>query len=127
MLFGNGFIGGLGGLASMLGLMMQIGIVAIIGYLLWTWWQRRSQPALASGPALRDANSGNPRSPMSSAIRVRRRGLRRRQRRRRAATRAAGTDEVGLAPDDFNAFEKMLGDVQTAYSDEDLARAAQQR
>ena len=38
-------------LASMLGLLLQIGIIALIGYLVWTWWQRRSQPALASGPA----------------------------------------------------------------------------
>jgi predicted lipid-binding transport protein (Tim44 family) len=123
MLFGHGFMGGLGGgFASMLGLMLQIGIVALIGYLLWTWWQRRNQPALASGPALRDANSGNPGSPMSfgnsgfggagfgggSGVPA-------------SATRASGTDEVGLSPDDFNAFEKILTDVQTAYSAEDLA------
>ena len=123
MLFGNGFLGGLGGgFASMLGLMLQIGIVAIIGYLLWTWCQRRSQPALASGPALRDANSGS-RSPMSfgnsgfggagfgggSGVPA-------------STTRASGTDEVGLTPDDFNAFEKILTDVQAAYSAEDLAR-----
>jgi predicted lipid-binding transport protein (Tim44 family) len=38
------------------------------------------------------------------------------------AARASGTDEVGLTPDDFNAFEKILTDVQTAYSAEDLAR-----
>jgi len=124
MLFGNGFMGGLGGgFASMLGLMLQIGIVALIGYLLWPWWQRRNPPALASGPALRDANSGNPGSPMSfgnsgfggagfgggSGVPA-------------TATRASGTDEVGLSPDDFNDFEKILTDVQAAYSTEDLAR-----
>src|SRR5215813_2983177 len=49
-----GFLGGLFGFASMLGLMLQIGLIVIIGYLVWTWWQRRSQPAMASGPALRD-------------------------------------------------------------------------
>ena len=38
--------------------------VVLIGYLLWTWWQRRSQPALASGPALRDDHSGNSRAPL---------------------------------------------------------------
>jgi predicted lipid-binding transport protein (Tim44 family) len=133
MLFGHGFMGGLGGgFASMLGLMLQIGIVAIIGYLLWTWWQRRNQPALASGPALRDSNSGNPRSPMSlgnagfggagfgaagfgggSGVPA-------------SAARASGTDEVGLTPDDFNAFEKILTEVQTAYSAEDLARLRKQ-
>jgi predicted lipid-binding transport protein (Tim44 family) len=36
--------------------------------------------------------------------------------------RSSGTDEVGLTPDDFNAFEKILGEVQSAYSAEDLAR-----
>jgi predicted lipid-binding transport protein (Tim44 family) len=39
-----------------------------------------------------------------------------------STTRASGTDEVGLTPDDFNAFEKILTDVQAAYSAEDLAR-----
>src|SRR5256885_1354172 len=58
MLFGHGFLGGLGGFASLLGLMLQIGIIVIVGYLLWTWWQRRTQPALASGPALRGYQGG---------------------------------------------------------------------
>src|SRR5260221_443859 len=117
MLFGHGLLGGLGGFASMLGLMLQIGIVVIIGYLLWTWWQRRTQPALASGPALRDYASGSARpqmgfggcsgAPASSA-------------------RASGTDEVGLTPDDFNAFEKILVEVQSAYGAEDLARLRRQ-
>src|SRR5947207_14796632 len=57
MLFGHGLFGGLGGFASMLGLMLQIGIIVLIGYLLWTWWQRRNQLALASGPSLRDYNT----------------------------------------------------------------------
>ena len=124
MLFGNGFMGGLGGgFASMLGLMLQIGIVAIIGYLLWTWWQRRNQPALASGPALRDANSGNPGSPMSFGNSVfGGAGFGGGSGVPASATRASGTDEVGLSPDDFNDFEKILTDVQAAYSAEDLAR-----
>jgi predicted lipid-binding transport protein (Tim44 family) len=117
MLFGHGFLGGLGGVASMLGLMLQIGIVVIIGYLLWMWWQRRSQPALASGPALRDYAAGASRPQMgfgggSGAA--------------ASSTRASGTDEVGLTPDDFNAFEKILGEVQSAYSAEDLARLRRQ-
>jgi predicted lipid-binding transport protein (Tim44 family) len=112
MLFGHGFLGGLGGVASLLGLMLQIGLVAIVGYLLWTWWQRRNQPALASGPALRDYHSGNPRGPMGfggSGVPL-------------SKARASGTDEVGLGPDDFNTFEKVLGDAQAAYSAEDLGR-----
>jgi predicted lipid-binding transport protein (Tim44 family) len=117
LLFGHGLMGGLGGFASMLGLMLQIGIVVIIGYLLWTWWQRRNQPALASGPSLRDYNSGNAPSPMASVG-----GLGGGAVGAASAARASATDEVGLTPDDFNTFEKILGDVQAAYSAEDLAR-----
>jgi predicted lipid-binding transport protein (Tim44 family) len=113
MLFGHGFMGGLGGFASMLGLMLQIGIVVVIGYLLWTWWQRRNQPALASGPALRDYNSGNSRAAV---------GFGGGSGAPPSTARASGTDEVGLTPDDFNAFEKILDDVQSAYSAEDLGR-----
>src|SRR5919198_781483 len=111
MLFGHGFLGGLAGFASLIGLMLQIGLIAIIGYLVWTWWQRRSQPALASGPALRDYASGDSRPPMGFGGGA-----------PRSSARASGTDEVGLTPDDFNAFEKTLSDVQSAYSAEDLAR-----
>src|SRR6266700_6441285 len=110
MLFGHGLLGGLGGFASLLGLMLQIGIIVIVGYLLWTWWQRRTQPALASGPALRDYQGGlRPSMAFGGGAGA-------------SSARASGTDEVGLTPDDFNAFEKILGEVQSAYSAEDLAR-----
>ncbi len=41
LLLGGGLTGGLGGLASFLGLALQVGIIALIGWLLFTWWQRR--------------------------------------------------------------------------------------
>src|SRR6266404_2230115 len=51
MLFGHGLFGGLGGLASFFGLILQIGLVLIIGGFLWKMWQRRQQqPAYAGGP-----------------------------------------------------------------------------
>jgi predicted lipid-binding transport protein (Tim44 family) len=115
MLFGQGFLGGLAGFASMIGLMLQIGIIVIIARLAWTWWQRRSQPqpALASGPALRDYASASSRSATGFGLGG---GA------ARSSARASGTGEVGLTPEDFNAFEKALSDVQSAYSAEDLAR-----
>ena len=54
LLLGGGLTGGLGGLASFLGLALQIGIIVLIGWLLFSWWQRRNQPATAMGPSLRD-------------------------------------------------------------------------
>ncbi len=113
LLFGHGLTGGLGGLASMLGLLLQVGIVALIAYLLWTWWQRRNQPAMAGGPALRDMPSDNARPIMGL-------GSFGGAGNAQPAARAAGTDEVGLTPDDFNTFERLLGEVQTAYGQEDL-------
>jgi predicted lipid-binding transport protein (Tim44 family) len=110
---GHGLTGGLAGFASILGLMMQIGIVVLIGYLLWTWWQRRSQPALAGGPALRDNASARSGWPV---------GLGGGGSGATSAARASGTDEVGLTPDDFNDFERILGEVETAYGAEDLGR-----
>lgn len=113
MLFGHGLMGGLGGFASILGLLLQVALVVIVGRLIWSWWQRRNQPALASGPALREHEQGSflgrpfgfggGSGPATSA-------------------RASGTDEVGLTPEDFNTFERLLGELQTAYSAEDLGR-----
>jgi predicted lipid-binding transport protein (Tim44 family) len=115
MLFGHGLFGGLGGFASILGLLLQIALVVFVARMIWAWWQRRQQPALAGGPALRDYASGATGlgvmglgSAAASA--------------RPAAQRASGTDEVGLTPDDFNTFELLLGEVQAAYSEEDLGR-----
>src|SRR5436189_1537132 len=56
LLFGHGLLGGLGGIASFLGLILQIGVIAMIAMFAWRWWQRRSQPAaaFAGGPALRE-------------------------------------------------------------------------
>ena len=111
MLFGHGLFGGLGGFASVLGLMLQIGIVVLIGYLLWTWWQRRSQPALAAGPSYRDMPSGDSRPSFLGGLGG---GA--------LAARASGTDEVGTTPEDFNTFERLLGEIQAAYSAEDLGQ-----
>jgi len=116
MLFGHGLTGGLGGFASILGLILQIALVVIVARLLWAWWQRRNQPALASGPSLHSYGPG-PSGPQGG-YGVGGGGA-------PPAARASGTDEVGLKPDDFNAFERILGEVQTAYGAEDLARLRQ--
>jgi predicted lipid-binding transport protein (Tim44 family) len=119
MLFGHGLFGGLGGFASMLGLMLQIGIIVLIGYLLWTWWQRRSQPALANGPSYRDMPSGDSRPSFLGSLGG---GLGGGLGAGAPAARASGSDEVGTTPEDFNTFEQLLGEIQAAYSAEDLGQ-----
>jgi predicted lipid-binding transport protein (Tim44 family) len=103
LLFGHGLFGGLGGFASVLGLILQIGLVVLIGRFLWTMWARRQQPATASGPSLRDA-SGSGMGGFGFG-----------------GGSAGPTGNIEVSPADFDAFERMLGEIQTAYSNEDIA------
>ena len=108
MLTGSGFMGGMGGFASMLGLLLQIGLVLIVARLAWAWWQRRQQPATAAGPSLRDSQSDGRLASGGFA------GF--------GGGSAAPADEpIEVTPADFDKFEKLLGDIQTAYGREDLA------
>src|SRR5258706_7072987 len=60
MLFGGGMFGGLGGLSSIFGLILQIGLIIIVGRLAMSWWQRRHAPASAYSRAA--AGPGPPSS-----------------------------------------------------------------
>jgi predicted lipid-binding transport protein (Tim44 family) len=111
MLFGHGLFGGLGGIASVLGLLIQIAIVGGVGLLIWKWWQRRQGLATASGPAFRD--SAAPASSygamgLSAALGS------------SSGNVAIGKVEIGKG--DFDDFERLLSEVSLAYGDEDLAR-----
>src|ERR1700737_83053 len=59
LLFGHGLFGGMGGIASIFGLLLQIALVVIVARLIWGWWQRRQTPAYAGGPTLREASPGH--------------------------------------------------------------------
>ncbi len=100
LLFGHGFFGGMGGFASLLGLMLQIGLVVIVARLLFAWWQRRSEPAYAAAhPATGHAYNG-----LGGMF---------------AANPPAG-EPLTIGKSEYDAFERLLGDVQAAYSAEDL-------
>ncbi len=108
LLFGHGFLGGVGGLLSFLGLIFQLGLIALVAMFLWRWFQRRNEPAYA-GPLYRDNSS------MGSLGGL---GL--------GGGQSAGggarqrSDDVGITKADYDAFERLLGEIQTAYSNEDL-------
>ena len=100
LLFGHGFFGGMGGFASLLGLMLQIGIVIIVARLLFAWWQRRHEPAYAAAhPATGHAYRG-----LGGMF----------------GGNASAGEPLTIAKSDYDAFERLLGDVQAAYSAEDL-------
>src|SRR5713226_548818 len=58
MLFGGGMFSGLGGLSSIFGLILQIGLIIIVVRLAMSWWQRRHAPASAYAGAAPGAAVG---------------------------------------------------------------------
>ncbi len=132
MLFGGGFLSGLGSFASILGMIVQVVLVVVVARLALNWWRRRNAPngasasAYSAGPAPQggdDANPGaqtNMRSGLGGAL---------------GGGAAAGggfggmfgggaqvqTTPLEVSPEDFENFERLLGEVQTAWSNEDVA------
>src|SRR5450432_2336569 len=58
MLFGGGMFGGLGGLSSIFGLILQIGLIIMVVRLAMSWWQRRHETAYAYAGATPGAPVG---------------------------------------------------------------------
>jgi predicted lipid-binding transport protein (Tim44 family) len=121
MLFGGGFMSGLAGFASFLGLLAQIGLVVLVAVLAWRWWQRRQQPtpahAMAGGPQMRDVQPDSSRTGLDRLGALG--GLGGTGAAGGYAAAPTGTD-IEIEGADFDAFEKLLTDVQAAYSAEDL-------
>jgi predicted lipid-binding transport protein (Tim44 family) len=109
MLFGGGMFGGLGGLSSIIGLILQIGLIIIVVRLAMSWWQRRNATASAyaapsgTGPA---AGAG----PLASFRSGSGFGL------------GSGSAPLEIGPSDYEAFERLLGEIQAAWSNEDVAK-----
>jgi predicted lipid-binding transport protein (Tim44 family) len=124
LLFGQGLFGNLGGLASFLGLVLQLGLVALVGYFIWNMWKRRSQPQPAyAGMGSRMPRQAEPepesqRSPMNfSGLSSGLGGA--------AASRGGfgrnAVEPITITPEDFDEFERLLGEVLTAYGRHDVA------
>jgi predicted lipid-binding transport protein (Tim44 family) len=116
LLAGHGFLGGLAGLASFFGLLLQIGIIAVVAMLIWRWWQSRSQPAVASGPALNQAMTEQRPRPSFGGLGGGLGGV------GGGGGRGAPVADTPVEPkpEDFDTFERLLGEIQTAYGKEDL-------
>ena len=112
MLFGGGLFSGLGGFASIIGLMLQIALVVIVVRLAMSWWQRRNAtpqtasayagPAQSTGP---DQNGPQANYRTGSGFGI-----------------GANAAPLEIKPDDYEAFEKLLGEVQAAWSNEDTEK-----
>ncbi|WP_375464011.1 TIM44-like domain-containing protein [uncultured Methylobacterium sp.] len=115
-LLGGGFFGGLGGIASMLGLLLQVGLVVLLASLALRWFRRRNQPAGAGASYARtgmDADPGLNGGPGAGGPAAGLGGM------MGGAPRPPQQRPVQVGPNDFQSFERLLGEVQDAYSHED--------
>src|SRR6185437_12314180 len=103
MLRGGGLFGGVGGLSSLFGLIIQIGLIVFVVRMAMSWWQRRTAPAYADGPGggLGGASAYRAGSGFGPG---------------------SGGAPLEILPADYEAFERLLGDIQAAWSNEDVAK-----
>jgi predicted lipid-binding transport protein (Tim44 family) len=103
MLFGGGMFGGLGGFSSLLGLILQIALIVFAVRFAMSWWQRRHATAAAY--------AGSPVSGLQSSVRS---GM--------GFGLGSGSAPLEITPSDYETFERLLGEIQDAWSNEDIAR-----
>jgi predicted lipid-binding transport protein (Tim44 family) len=105
LLFGQGLFGGMAGFASIIGLLFQVALLVIVARMIFAWWQRRNGPVpsyAAAAPAAQHS-FGAFGGPFGGA-------------------QASPTREhLAIAKSDYDAFERLLGEIQGAYSAEDLS------
>jgi predicted lipid-binding transport protein (Tim44 family) len=104
MLFGGGMFSGIGGLSSIFGLLLQIGLIVIVVRMAMAWWQRRH----ATAPAYAGVAAG-PGAP-TGFLHGTGFGL------------GSGSAPLEIIPADYEAFERLLGEIQAAWSNEDIAK-----
>jgi len=102
LLFGHGFFGGMGGFASILGLLLQVALVVFVARLAFALWQRRHMPEPAYAAA--HPATGHNFSGLGNMF---------------GGSQPAG-QPLTIDKADYDAYEQLLGDVQAAFSAEDL-------
>ncbi|GJD47653.1 hypothetical protein OPKNFCMD_0361 [Methylobacterium crusticola] len=110
-LIGGGFFGGLGGIASFIGLLLQVGLIVGLAMLAFRFFRRRQQEPALAGAYSRNGPAPAGPGPLGGLGGASGGG----------AARPAQPDQVGISPQDFDAFERTLGQVQLAYGNEDVA------
>jgi predicted lipid-binding transport protein (Tim44 family) len=104
MLFGGGLFSGLGGFSSILGLLLQIALIVLVVRLAMSWWHRRqaSEPAYAGAGGVGGGTQSN-FGGMGFGL-------------------GSGSAPLQIQPSDYEAFERLLVDIQAAYSNEDMGK-----
>lgn len=110
LLSGAGLFGGLGGLASLFGLLLQVALIGGLVWLVLRLVRGNRQPAMAGGPRpgvmTRDLHANQPGRPMPAAL--------------GGAAAAVARRPLQVAEADYQGFERVLQDVNAAWSRQDL-------
>lgn len=113
LLSGSGFFSGLASMAGMLGFLLQIALIGGAIWLALRFFRRRSEPQMAAAggaPLPRE-----PYQPQAQANQAARMGM------MSGGSSAPQTQPIELSGEDFNAFERLLTEVNETYSNEDEA------
>jgi predicted lipid-binding transport protein (Tim44 family) len=112
LLSGSGLFGGLGSLTSFLGLILQIGLIFLVVRFAISYFARKREGQLAAAtphgqapeqPMQREAFGGMFGGGAGAG-----------------PAPAAQLAELQIAPEDFNAFERKLAEIQSAYGEENM-------
>lgn len=137
-LFGALLGGGFGGIAGFFGMLLQVGLIALVVMLALRFFRgrRQAQPAAQTAyGAAPEPNNPNPANtmyreasgnreasgPMGGGLFDRLKGGLGGGLGGYRAARSGQTDEIGIQGEDFENFERLLGDIQTAYGRRDEA------
>lgn len=139
MLFGGGFLDGLGSLAGMLGFLLQVALIGFLVMLAVRFFKNRRaaqqgpQPAYAGsglgqgmggGPLNREQAPGNMGGGLGGLMGGGAQPAPAPTHTAPAHTAPERTDEIGIVGSDYEAFERLLVEVQDAYSRGDRAALA---
>ena len=130
LLFGGSMFGGLGGIMSILGLFVQIALLIFLVKMAMSWYARRQMaPAAAfNGPQGSSYEANPPQGPASAAgsganpVGANPAGANPVGANPVGAARPMPNQALNLAKEDFDNFERLLGEVQHAYADENIEK-----
>ena len=100
---------GFGALASVLGFVLQIALIGGIIWLALTWWRNRN----GQQPAMAGAGTGATSAARPQNVNYRAADM-------NAGYGGAAVAEVKIQPADYEAFERLLSEIQSGYGRNDL-------
>ncbi len=108
LLFGHGLFGGFSGIFSLLGLLLQIGLIVLLVRLAIGFFRRQRQPAYAGAPY-----GGGPAPDYSASYRTASAPV-------GGGPAPAATTPIDVDKADYDSFESRLSEIQDAYGRGDL-------